>query len=61
MTQHDNLQQELARLARRQDQLERQQMETSAPVDAIQSDANTMTGAVDRRIEGTSTGGSSRG
>ena len=61
MSQPDNLQRESARLTQRQGQLEQQQSETTRTVDAIQRDANTMTGAVDRRIEGTSTGGSSRG
>ena len=51
MTQHDNLQQEVARLTQRQDQLERQQRETSATVDAIRTDVETSTRNVDRRIE----------
>ena len=51
MTQHDRLQQEVARLTQRQDQLERQQRQTSSKVDAIKRDADTMTRDVDRRIE----------
>ena len=48
MTQPNNLQQELAR---RQDQLERQQRETSTTVNATKRDVDTLTRDVDRRIE----------
>ena len=51
MTPQDNWQQEVARLTQRQDQLERQQRETSSKVDAIKMDSNAMTRDVDRRIE----------
>ena len=44
MTQQDNWQPEMARLAQRQDQLERQQRETTTTVDALKRD-------VDRRID----------
>ena len=51
MTQPDNLQQKVARLTQRQDQLERQHRETSAKVDAIKRDVDTLTRNVERRIE----------
>ena len=51
MTQHDRLQQEVARLTQRQDQLERQHRETSAKVDAIKRDVDTLTRNIERRIE----------
>ena len=44
MTQQDNWQPEMARLAQRQDQLERQQRETTTRVDALKMD-------VDRRMD----------
>ena len=51
MTQQDNWREEMAHLVQRQDQMERQQRETSTTVNAIKRDVDTLTGAVDRRIE----------
>ena len=50
MSQPDNLQQEVARLTQRQDQLERQR-ETATKVDGIKMDVYTSTRSVDRRME----------
>ena len=50
MTQHDRLQQEVARLTQRQDQLERQR-ETATKVDGIKMDVYTSTRSVDRPME----------
>ena len=41
MTQQDNWQPEMARLAQRQDQLERQQRETTTRGDALSRDADS--------------------
>ena len=51
MTQHDNWQPEVARLAQRQDQLERQQRETSTRVDSLKMDVDTLKRDVDRSSE----------
>ena len=51
MTQQDNWQQDMVRLAQRQDQLERQHRETTTRVDTLKRDADASTMAVDSRID----------
>ena len=51
MTQHDNLLQEVARLTRRQDQLERQQRETATRADYLKREVDTLRSDVNRRID----------
>ena len=51
MTQQGNWQQEMARLAQCQDQMERQQRETTTRVDTLKRDADASKMAVDSRID----------
>ena len=51
MTQQDNWQRDMVRLAQRQDQLERQHRETTTRVDTLKKDADASTMAVDSRID----------
>ena len=51
MTQQDNWRPEIARLTQRQDQLERQQMDSTGRVEALQRDANALKRDVDRRLD----------
>ena len=51
MTQSDNWQPEVARLTQRQDQLERQQRETSTRVDSLKRDVDTVNRDIDRSRE----------
>ena len=51
MTQQDNWPQDMARLAQRQDQLERQHRETITRVDTLKGDADASKRDVDSRID----------
>ena len=51
MTQQGNWQQEIARLAQRQDQLERQHRETTTRVDTLKGDADASKMDVDSSID----------
>ena len=51
MTQQDNWQQDMVRLAQRQDQLERQHRETTTRVDSLKRDADASKMDVDSRID----------
>ena len=51
MTQQDNWQPEMARLAQRQDQVERQQRDSNRNVEALRRDADAMKREVDRRMD----------
>ena len=51
MTQQDNWQQEITRLAQRQDQMERQHRETTTRVDTLKRDADASKMDVDSRID----------
>ena len=51
MTQQDNRRPEMARLAQRQDQLERQQRDSNRKVEALQRDADALKRDVDRRLD----------
>ena len=51
MTQQDNWQPEMARLAQRQDQVERQQRDSNRNVEALRRDADALKRDVDRRMD----------
>ena len=51
MTQQDDWRPEMARLAQRQDQLERQQRDSNRKVEALQRDADALKRDVDRRLD----------
>ena len=51
MTQQDNWRPEMARLTQRQDQLERQQMDSTGRVEALRRDADAFKRDVDRRLD----------
>ena len=51
MTQQDNWNQDLARLTQRQDQLERQYMDSTRNVEALRRDADALKRDVDRRLD----------
>ena len=51
MTQQDDWRPEMARLTQRQDRLERQQMDSTRKVEALQRDANALKRDVDRRLD----------
>ena len=51
MTQQDNWRPEMARLTQRQDQLERQQMDSTGRVEAMRRDADAFKRDVDRRLD----------
>ena len=51
MTQQDDWRPEMARLTQRQDRLERQQMDSTGKVEALQRDANALKRDVDRRLD----------
>ena len=51
MTQQDDWRPEMARLAQRQDQLERQQMDSNRKVEALQRDGDALKRDVDRRTD----------
>ena len=51
MTQQDDWRPEMARLAQRQDQLERQQRDSTRNVEALQRDADALKRDVDRRMD----------
>ena len=51
MTQQDNWKQDMARLTQRQDQLERQQMDSNRNVEALRWDADALKRDVDRRLD----------
>ena len=51
MTPQDNWQPEMARLAQRQDQLERQQMDSNRNVEALRRDADALKMDVDTRLD----------
>ena len=51
MTQQDDWRPEMARLTQRQDQLERQQMDTNRSVEALRRDANALKRDVDHRLD----------
>ena len=51
MTQQDDWRPEMARLTQRQDQLERQQMDSTRNVEALRRDADAMKRDVDRRLD----------
>ena len=51
MTQPDNLQQEVARLTQRQDQLEQRQRETTTTVDALKSDVDSRIDSLRRDLD----------
>ena len=51
MTQQDNWRPEMARLAQRQDQLERQQRDSNRKVEALQRDGDALKREVDRRLD----------
>ena len=51
MTQQDNWRPEMARLAQRQDQLERQQRDSNRKVEALQRHADALNRDVDRRMD----------
>ena len=60
MTQPDNLQQEVARLTQRQDQLEQQQRETTTTVDALKSDVDSRIDSLRRDMDQKYIGGERR-
>ena len=51
MTPQDNWRPDMARLAQRQDQLERQQRDSNKNVEALQRDADALKRDVDRRMD----------
>ena len=51
MTPHDDVQDRMARLAQRQDQLERQQRETTTRVDALKSDVDSRMDSLRREMD----------
>ena len=51
MTQQDNWRPDMARLAQRQDQSERQQRDSNRKVEALQRDGDAMKKDVDRRMD----------